>query len=149
MGEAVRPARAGAVGEWPQKSPKGRLWALALLGLATTVILAVMAREPAPPGEEAAEPPAEVLGRWTTGDPRYADRHISVSRDAVSVGLGPGIPSDEGSITAVRTWKEGSSQVVRLEYSTVEGEQLMELILHGPDRMHLRNPVEVVWNRSR
>ena len=149
MGEAVRPPRSGNLGAWPEKPRTGRLVALVVLSVAATLILALMAREPAPPGNEALEPPPEALGRWTTGDARYADRSITVSRTSVSLGLGPGVPPDEGSITAVRCWREGPDLVVHLEYTNVEGEQLVELILTGADRMHLRNPSEVVWSRRR
>ena len=39
--------------------------------------------------------------------------------------------------------------MIWLAYSTVDGDQTLEMILQGPDSMHLRNPPEVIWTRSR
>ncbi|MDP2955639.1 MAG: hypothetical protein Q8N53_04400 [Longimicrobiales bacterium] len=142
----VRPPRWGSR---PQKSQAGRAWALVFAGVIATVILAILAREPTPLGEEVAEPPAEAIGRWTTGDPRYAGRALVVTRTSVTLELGAHVPRDEGILRAVRTWREGGSSVVRLEYSTVDGDQTVEMILIYPGRMELRNPSGVVWTRSR
>ena len=62
--------------------------------------------------------------------------------------LGPGVPNDIGVINAVRTWTEGSTQVVYLDYLTVDGEQTLEMLLEAPGRMRLRNPPDVLWTRS-
>ena len=113
------------------------------------LILMILGQEPPPPGDRVAGPPSAAIGRWTTTDPRYADRAFTVTASTVSLGLGAGVPADEGGITAVRTWVEGSVQVVRLEYSTVGGDHVLEMLLSGPDRMQLRNPSEVVWTRGR
>lgn len=149
MGEAVRPHRSGELGSWPKKSHKGRIWALVALSAAVALVLAVLGKEPPPPGNEIVEPPAAAIGRWTTTDARYADRYLTVTRTSVSLGLGQGVPADEGGITAVRTWMEGPVQVVYLQYATVDGDQVLEMLLSGPNRMQLRNPLEVVWTRSR
>lgn len=149
MGEAVRPPRSGGQGSRPEKSRAGRAWALVFVGVVATLILAILAREPAPRGEEVAEPPAEVIGRWTTGDSRYSGRALVVTRTSVALELGAGVPTDEGILRSVRTWREGGSSVVRLEYSTVEGDQTVEMILIDRDRMELRNPPGVLWTRSR
>lgn len=150
MGRAVRPPRHGDLGKWPEKKKgKGRVVALVILGGLVTAVLAVMAREPAPPGTPTEAFPEVLVGRWVTADARYSDRHITISPGTVSVGLGGGVPPDEGSITSVRTWKEGQDEVYRLGYSTVDGDQVVEIILMGPDRMRLRNPSEVVWSRAR
>jgi len=44
---------------------------------------------------------------------------------------------------------EGQSPVVYIEYDAGEGPVVMEVILDGPDRMHLRNPSDVTWTRVR
>lgn len=149
MGEAVRPQGTGNLGSWPRKTQKGRVWALLGGSALIAIILMVLGKEPPPPGDLADAPPSVAIGRWTTTDPRYADRSFTVTESSVSLGLGAGVPADEGGITAVRTWMEGSVQVVRLEYSTVGGDQVLEMLLSGQDRMQLRNPSEVVWTRGR
>ena len=65
MGEAVRPSRSGGQGSRPEKSHAGRAWALVFVGVVATLILAILAREPAPRGVEVAEPPGESTSRTT------------------------------------------------------------------------------------
>lgn len=129
-------------------SPARQRWLLVLGGLALAVAIVLVGREPAPPGVEVTVPPAEAMGRWTTRSPDYAGRALVVQEYMVVLELGERVPDDEGFIDAVRTWEEEGNTVVRLEYTTVDGPQELEMILEGPDRMRLRNPPEVVWTRS-
>jgi len=133
---------------YPTKPPPLMRWRILLGGLAVIGVVLIVSRKPAPPGLAVATPPAEAVGRWTTADPRYADRVLVVGIKTVSLGLGRGVPSDEGFISAVRTWREEGTEVVRLEYTTVEGPQSLEMLLEGSNRMRLRNPSDLVWTRS-
>jgi len=132
-----RPRRSSSVARWLFFGGS------ALLAL----VLVVLGREPAPPGDQRVEPPPPALGRWTTSDERYADRAFVVEPSTVTLELGPGVPDDAGPISAVYVWEEGANTVVRLEYTTVDGEQEVEMILEPPDHMRLRNPPEVLWTR--
>jgi len=123
-------------------------WRILLGGLAVIGVVLIFSREPAPPGQALATPPAEAVGRWTTADPRYAGRVLTVGIKTVSLEFGRGVPSDEGFLSAVRTWREEGTAVVRLEYTTVEGPQSLEMLLEGSNRMRLRNPPDLVWTRS-
>ena len=134
---------------YPAKSPPLMRWRILLGGLAVIGVVLVFSREPAPPGQALATPPAEAVGRWTTGDPRYAGRVLVVESKSVRLELGRGVPPEEATISAVRTWMEEGTAVVRLEYTTVEGPQSLEMLLEGSNRMRLRNPSDLVWTRSR
>jgi len=133
---------------YPAKSPPLMRWRILLGGLAVIGVVLIFSREPAPPGQALATPPAEAVGRWTTADPRYAGRVLTVGIKTVSLEFGRGVPSDEGFLSAVRTWREEGTAVVRLEYTTVEGPQSLEMLLEGSNRMRLRNPPDLVWTRS-
>lgn len=148
MGKVVRPKRDTDMGSWPPRSKAPQRWIFLLGAGAVAVVLLVLARGPTPPGDEVRVVPTEARGRWTTGDERYADRYLEIDTARVAVGLGPEVPRDEGFIASARTWSEGSNTVVRLEYTTVDGPQVLELVLEAPDRMRLRNPPEVVWTRT-
>lgn len=147
MGEVVRPKREGDLGSWPPRSKAPQRWAFLLGAGALIVLLFVLTRGPTPPGEEVRVVPMEARGRWTTGDARYAGRSLDVDSARIVLELGSGVPPDEGYIASTRIWREGSNTVVRLEYTTVDGPQVLEMLLEAPDRMRLRNPPEVVWTR--
>ncbi len=148
MGRAIRPESSAHLGPWPPKSRALQRWALIGVGVVAALVLMVLGRPPAPPGDSVAGPPAEAVGRWTTRAPRYAGRALVVGPSEVQLEMGDAGPPVQGFISEVRTWQEGSNTVVRLEYRTVDGAQILEMILQAPDRMRLRNPPEVVWTRS-
>jgi hypothetical protein len=138
-----------AAHRYPTKPPPLLRWRIVLGGLAVIGVVLIFSSEPAPPGLPLETPPAGAVGRWTTGDPRYQDRVLVVGSKTVRLELGRGVPPSEGTLSAVRAWMEGGTEVVRLEYTTVEGPQSLEMLLESPQRMRLRNPSDLVWTRSR
>lgn len=98
-------------------------------------------------GTALSAPPAQVLGRWTTEDPRYADRALTITEEEVVLELGPEGAPVTGPIVAVRDWLEEGTRVIMVEYRLAGGTDRLEIQLHGPGRMRLRNPPEVVWTR--
>lgn len=133
----------------PAKPPPLIRWRILLGGVAAIGAVLLLSGQPEPPGELIAEPPPEAVGRWTTGDPLYADRALVVGPATVRLELGAGVPPDEGTLSAVRSWTEQGTPVVRLEYTTVDGPQSLEMLLEGSNRMRLRNPSYLVWTRGR
>ena len=155
MGKAVRdylkrhPKELPPTATVPPQLNAGRFLSVALIGLAfVTMVLLVLNLRETGPGKKIEVMPTEVLGQWTTTDPRYADRGLEVSRDAVVFGLGPGQPPRRGRIVSLRSWQEGLVEVVRIEYDAGEGAETMELLMVGPDSMRLRNPREVLWTKE-
>jgi hypothetical protein len=105
-----------------------------------------MLRKPVP-GTILVEPPAEVVGRWVTSDPRYADRGLRIGARDLILWVGPDEPPLRGRILVVSRWQEDQVDVVHIEYETGDGPMVMEMTLEGSGRMRLRNPSNVVWNR--
>ena len=101
------------------------------------------------PGTGLTEPPPETLGRWTTRDPRYAQRALVVGTDSVMLEVGPGEVPRRGRILSVRRWEERSQVVFRIEYDAGEGAETLEMVWQGPDTMRLRNPPEILWTLQR
>ncbi|HSG50436.1 MAG TPA: hypothetical protein VLA43_21590 [Longimicrobiales bacterium] len=118
------------------------------VGCVLVFLLATMLRE-APPGVTVAEPPPGAVGRWVSADPRYRDRGLRVGARDVALELGPDQPLLRGDIVLVSVREEDHLPVVYIEYDTGEGPMVLEMILDGNDRMHLRNPSDVVWTRVR
>lgn len=129
---------------------KGTFWIVPLVGLGCVLVfvLATSLRE-APPGTVLAAPPPEAVGRWVSTDPRYVDRGLRVGATDVTLELGPDQPVLRGDIIVVSIREEGGLPVVYIEYDAGEGAMVLEMILDGDDRMHLRNPSDVVWTRVR
>lgn len=148
MGRVIRPESSSSLGPWPPTSRTPQRWALVGMGVVAALLLMILGRPPAPPGDALEGPPAAAVGRWTTEARRYAGRALVVTPTTVRLEMGGAGPPAEGFISEVRTWPEGSNTVVRLEYRTVDGVQILEMLLGAPDRMRLRNPPEVVWTRS-
>lgn len=125
-------------------------WVVPSVGIGCILIfvLATMLREPVP-GTVLTEPPPDIVGRWVTSDPRYADRGLWIGAREIVLGVGPAEPVVRGEILLVSVREENQLPVVYLEYDAGEGPVVMEMILEGNDRMHLRNPSEVTWTRVR
>jgi hypothetical protein len=148
MREPILPGQ-GKTDLWPAKPPPRIRWSIPFGGVALIGAVLLFSGQPEPPGDLIAEPPPEAIGRWTTGDAQYADRVLVVGPATVRLELGTGVPPDEGTISAVRSWTEQGTVVVRLEYTTVDGPQSLEMLLEGSNRMRLRNPSYLVWARGR
>ena len=127
---------------------KASFWILTVLGIAGIlgIIMFNMLREPIP-GTTVVEAPPEVVGRWITSDPRYEDRGLRIRSHDIVLEVGPDQPPLRGTILLLSTRQEGESTVIYIEYDAGEGPMVLEIILDGPDRMHLRNPEEVTWTR--
>ena len=128
---------------------KGGSWLLpSLVAVLVAVALFWPERQEQSPGDSLDMPPATLIGYWSTDDARYADRFLRVAPSSVELGLGAEGGAVYGLIKGVTTWTEDGFEVVRVEYSTSEGDDLLQFIVHGVNRMRLRNPPEVVWTRS-
>ena len=130
------------------KKKSDRSWILPTLVLVflAVVLFWPLGEEPTP-GVRLDAPPEAVVGYWSTEDSRYDDRFIRITTTGVELGLGSEGGAVYGRITTVTRRTEDGFEVVRLEYSLPGGEDVLEITLHGVNRMRLRNPPEVVWVR--
>jgi hypothetical protein len=147
-----RPTHPSASGpRWFPDPPREErhLWIVPLIAVAAVLayLLVMNLRTPLP-GTSLTEPPPEALGRWTTKDPRYAQRALVVSTDSVTLDVGPGQAPRRGIIRSVRRWKEGIQVVLRIEYDAGDGVEALEMLWQGPDSMRLRHPPEILWTRQ-
>lgn len=148
VGEEIRPDRVQQPG--PESPRKGTFWIVPLVGVGCilVLILATMLRDPIP-GTILTESPPEVVGRWVTSDSQYVDRGLRIGAHDIVMDVGPDRPPLHGDILMVSVREEDQKSVVYFEYDTGEGPMVMEMILDGNDRMHLRNPPGVTWTRVR
>jgi hypothetical protein len=94
--------------------------------------------------------PAELVGRWTTYDPRYEDRYFELRPDAMILLASVG----EGTEYAVRRVQrsqisQGSTYVINA-YSERGGEYILTLDYRDAEQtIALGNPAHVLWRRVR
>jgi hypothetical protein len=92
--------------------------------------------------------PTELIGRWTTDDPRYADRSLEISAERLAFGVGPatrltyrvrGIERDEDPTTGT---------LYRVYYDAPgEPERALQVRLPTPGRLRIENHGEL-WTRA-
>jgi hypothetical protein len=91
--------------------------------------------------------PTELLGRWGSDDPRYADRSLDIGEERIAFGVGPG-----GRMTYyVRGVEQepdpASGTLYRLYYDLPgEPERTLELRLPQPGRLKVGSRSEL-WTR--
>jgi hypothetical protein len=90
--------------------------------------------------------PTELLGRWTTDDPRYADRSLEITLERLAFGVGPatrltyrvqGIEEDAATGTLYRLYYDAPG----------EPERTLQVRLPTPGRLRIENHDEL-WTRE-
>jgi hypothetical protein len=94
--------------------------------------------------------PAELIGRWTSADPRYAGRSLSIGVERISFGVEAGAVDLYHAKGVERDTEADPAEgtAYRLYYDAPgEPERELRLRVSGPDRMHIENHGEL-WTRS-
>lgn len=92
-------------------------------------------------------PPAELLGTWTTGAPRYTGRFIRIERDRLTLGLGGGV-EESYPVQAIEVETEEIQRHYHVLYTTTDGaDEELEVFVFDDGLMRLKNPSEVRWTR--
>ncbi len=116
-----------------------------LLGIFAAAILGVVAVGCGTPSEDL---PAEVLGRWTTTEARYADRFLEIGRATVRFGTG-GAESETYPISHVAIETDARGRLIRITYLVEEDE--MQLSFHydaGDSTIRLQNQSSFRWSKA-
>jgi hypothetical protein len=120
-----------------------------LLGFLAVALLGVVAMRACPrePATEETGVTRELFGRWTTEDPRYADRFLDIS--ATEIGFGQGEAGEARhriSHVLLERRDDGSHRyVVRYFFDDKREEELDLLVLAGHGELRLETLPEVRW----
>jgi hypothetical protein len=92
--------------------------------------------------------PIELTGRWTSDDPRYADRSLEIGAETVAFGLEGGMRTTYRTQGVEREIDAGIGTLYRLYYDAA-GDPEHELRVRVPTPGHLRidNHTEL-WTRA-
>lgn len=124
-----------------------RAGAYVLAGVAAATVAFVLARAAVGPDPNVlTEAPGEILGRWATDDPRYAERAFVIRPDEFHLEVGPDSIL-EYRLKEVRRLDEPGHDAYEVVYFTREGETVQRLELYPEGVVRLRNPPDVLWVR--
>jgi hypothetical protein len=92
--------------------------------------------------------PSELIGRWTSDDPRYADRALEIGTEQVAFGVDAGIRVTYRSQGIEREADAEAGTLYRLYYDAPgEPERELRLRLPAPGRLRIDNHSEL-WTRA-
>jgi hypothetical protein len=92
--------------------------------------------------------PTELIGRWTSDDPRYADRALEIGAETISFGAGDGMRTAYRMQGVEREVDAGTGTLYRLYYDAA-GSPEHELRVRVPTsgQLHIDNHSEL-WTRA-
>ena len=94
--------------------------------------------------------PDELVGKWRTTDPNYADRAFEIDGSCVNFVTGEGTVS-VGFIKKVRAVSEGNRTLYTISYSLdgtpAEVSFFYEIIRNG-EQIHFKNQENVAWTKD-
>jgi hypothetical protein len=127
---------------------RSRIWAGSIFLVAVIAAVVFVPRFFAGPGgDEVSVPPDELMGTWSTDDPRYVDRTITIAPQQVTLGLGPDGPISH-TITSIRVVVALVHREYRITYAGSEGEEMLDVFVYDDGLMRLRNPSEAGWRKA-
>ena len=92
--------------------------------------------------------PAELIGLWTSDDPRYADRALEIGAETIAFGLQGGLRMAYRAQGSERGGDAADGALYRLYYdSPGEPERELSLRIATPGRLRIENHSEL-WTRS-
>jgi hypothetical protein len=92
--------------------------------------------------------PTELIGRWTSDDPRYADRVLEIGAEQIAFGVGSGMRMAYRTKGMERELDPATGTLYRLYYDAPgEPERALLVRLATPGRLRIDNHSEV-WTRA-
>ena len=92
--------------------------------------------------------PSELIGRWTSGDPRYADRALEIGAETIAFGSGGGMRTTYRMQGVEREVDAGTGTLYRLYYDAAGApEQELRVSFPIPGRLRIDNHSEL-WART-
>ncbi len=91
--------------------------------------------------------PAEIIGKWTTTEARYADRYVEITSTQITFGTG-GTGRTRNAVKGVRQTPDSRGTRFSIEYEGAVGEiESFAFILDG-DSLRLANQPGFAWSRG-
>lgn len=92
--------------------------------------------------------PTELIGRWTSDDPRYAERELAIGLEQISFGVDAGIRVAYRVQGIEREADAAAGTLYRLYYDAPgEPERELRLTVPAPGQLRIDNHTEL-WTRA-
>lgn len=95
--------------------------------------------------------PEDILGVWKTAHPKYEDRYIEITKDALIFGTG-GDTFRLHAIADVDNSREGKSIMYTITHINHEGQRYRFSFYYDPEdngTMRLKHQQRIIWKRER
>ena len=131
--------------EGPKGMNTGRIL-LILLGLVVVALVAGRLRYQQ--SFDSKTVPTKLIGVWTTADPKYSDRYLTLQLDTITFGTG-NTSFIKYSVFGVVRQEAGEAEVYQIHFRGVDGAKFSrEIVLAGSgDHLFFRSQPEVEWSR--
>lgn len=91
--------------------------------------------------------PSELIGLWTSDDPRYAEKSLAIGAEQIAFGVDPGIRINY-RVQGIEREGEGADTTLVLFYDAPgEPERELRVRVAGPDLLEIENHREP-WKRT-
>jgi hypothetical protein len=91
--------------------------------------------------------PADLIGVWTSDDPRYADKSLGITAEQIAFGVDPGIRVNY-RVQGIEREGEGEDTTFLVFYDAPgEPERELRVRVAGPDLLEIDNHAEP-WKRT-
>jgi hypothetical protein len=91
--------------------------------------------------------PADLIGVWTSDDPRYADKSLAITAEQIAFGVDPGIRVNY-RVQGIEREGEGEDTTFLVFYDAPgEPERELRVRVAGPDLLEIDNHAEP-WKRT-
>jgi hypothetical protein len=91
--------------------------------------------------------PVELLGKWHTTDPSYADRTFELDSVCITFGTGPGIVS-VGLIKDVNEIPEGNRTLYTVSYIVDDSPNEVSFYYNSNSGLWFKNQEKIVWRKN-
>jgi hypothetical protein len=96
--------------------------------------------------------PSQLVGFWTTDEPRYQGRFLELYRAYVIIGTGPGDVPKVQAVDSVEASQDGDHMVYKIASTDMSGVQYRMTLLYRPagdGEILFRHEENILWKRHR
>ena len=92
--------------------------------------------------------PLNLIGRWTTSEPRYQDRFFEITKETLTYGLG-GDKIDVYLISSMKESLEGNNRLYTINYKNTDGLKFTQSFYYHPENggsIQLKHQEHIEWH---
>jgi hypothetical protein len=95
--------------------------------------------------------PEDLIGQWTTSEPRYQDRFFEITKETLAYGLGGG-KIDVYFISSMKESLEGNNILYTINYKNTDGLKFTQSFYYHPENggsIQLKHQEHIKWTKEK